>query len=325
MIAFGPVPSRRLGYSLGINHIFPKHCPYSCVYCQVGRTTSLKTVRREFFPVERIIHEVEVKITESASAGREINFLTLVPDGEPTLDSNLVSIIKGLKTFGIHIAVISNASLIDREEVQQALSLADWVSLKVDAVSETDWRQINRPNRHLSLHSILRGIQYFRDHFQGEIVTETMLVSGLNDSETAIQNLASYLKKLSPNKAYLSIPTRPPAESWVMPPDVGRLEGVLATIAEKVPCVDLLFEAEESDFISTGNIAEDILSITAVHPLREAALREMVSRAGSEWGVVEELIYSGKLNCFRYRDERFFVHFRTVPSKKKYGRLHEHR
>jgi wyosine [tRNA(Phe)-imidazoG37] synthetase (radical SAM superfamily) len=184
----------------------------------------------------------------------------------------------------------------------------------VDAVNETDWRQINRPNRHLSLPSILRGIQYFRDHFQGEIVSETMLVSGLNDSETAIQNLASYLQKLNPYKAYLSIPTRPPAESWVMPPDVGRLEGVLTSITEKVPCVEILFEADESDFISTGNITEDILSITAVHPLREAALREMISRAGSEWGVVEELIYSRKLASFHYRGERFFVHFRTIPS-----------
>lgn len=317
MITFGPVPSRRLGYSLGINHIFPKHCPYSCVYCQVGRTTSLKTVRRKFFVVEQIMHDVEKKIIESASAGREINYLTLVPDGEPTLDSNLVSIINGLKTFGIPVAVISNASLIDREEVQQALSLADWVSLKVDAVNETDWHQINRPNKKLSLPSILCGIQNFRDHFQGEFVTETMLVAGFNDSKTAINNLASYLQKLSPIKAYLSIPTRPPAESWVLPPDVGHLESVLAIITEKVPHVDLLFEAEESDFISTGDITEDILSITAVHPLRETALLDMLLRTGTEWSVVEKLVHSGKIACLQYRDERFYLRIHPIPSTKQ--------
>jgi wyosine [tRNA(Phe)-imidazoG37] synthetase (radical SAM superfamily) len=262
------------------------------------------------------MHDVEEKIIESASAGREINYLTLVPDGEPTLDSNLVSIINGLKTFGIPVAVISNASLIAREEVQQALSLADWVSLKVDAVNETDWRQINRPNKKLSLPSILCGIQNFRDHFRGEFVTETMLVAGLNDSETSIKNLVSYLQKLSPFKAYLSIPTRPPAESWVLPPDVGHLESVLAIITEKVPYVDLLFEAEESDFFSTGDIAEDILSITAVHPLRETALRDMLLRTGTEWSVVEKLVHSGKIACLKYRDERFYLRIHPIPSIK---------
>jgi wyosine [tRNA(Phe)-imidazoG37] synthetase (radical SAM superfamily) len=305
-IAFGPVPSRRLGSSLGINHIPPKHCPYSCVYCQVGRTTTLETTRRDFYPLDRILQEVERKISDSVKLEQPIDYLTLVPDGEPTLDINLGKIIEGLEPFGIPIAVISNASLINRKEIQDALFQADWVSLKVDAVSETDWRRINRPYRRLSISSILTGIHNFRSRYHGELVTETMLVAGINDSDTAIQNLSAYLLELQPFISYLSIPTRPPAESWVKAPDADSLKKILAIISEKVSFVDLLFESEGSDFISTGNIIEDILSISAVHPIREEALRSMVTQAGAEWMIVEDLITSKKITCIQYREAHFY-------------------
>jgi wyosine [tRNA(Phe)-imidazoG37] synthetase (radical SAM superfamily) len=135
-----------------------------------------------------------------------------------------------------------------------------------------------------------------------------MLVSGLNDSETAIHNLSAYLLELQPLKSYLSIPTRPPAESWVKPPDADSLRKILEILSEKVSFVDLLFEAEASDFISTGNIIEDILSITAVHPIREEALRYMVAQADADWIIVEELLTSRKITCIKYREERFYLH-----------------
>ena len=121
MIAFGPVPSRRLGYSLGINNIPAKYCTYSCVYCQVGRTTHMTLDRQEFYPVDQILAEVGQKVTEVAQAGKKIDYLTLVPDGEPTLDLNLGKVISGLKQFEIPVAVISNASLIDQIDVQDEL------------------------------------------------------------------------------------------------------------------------------------------------------------------------------------------------------------
>ena len=316
MIAFGPVPSRRLGYSLGINHIPPKHCSYSCVYCQVGRTTSLETTRREFYPVEQILQEVGRKISDSAKLRQPIDYLTLVPDGEPTLDKNLGKLIEGLKPFGIPIAVISNASLIDCAAVQDELLQADWVSLKVDTVIEADWRRINRPYRRLSLPSILSGILEFHDRFQGKLVTETLLVAGINESERAIRSLAAYLDDLQPDRSYLSIPTRPPAEAWVRPPGADSLQKILTILAEKLSFVDILFETEASDFISTGDLVEDILSITAVHPLREEALHRMVSQAGVEWDLVENLIISRKITCIVYRDERFY--FRGSPEGKSY-------
>jgi wyosine [tRNA(Phe)-imidazoG37] synthetase (radical SAM superfamily) len=267
----------------------------------------LETTPQIFYPVELILQEVERKITDCTQIGQAVDYLSLVPDGEPTLDVNLGKLIEGLKRFKIPIAVISNAALIDNPEIQDSLSQADWVSLKIDAVDETIWRQINRSHHRLSLTSILTGIQKFRSRYHGELVTETMLIAGINESDTAIRNLSSYLLELQPFKSYLSIPTRPPAESWVKPPSANSLQRILETVSKKVPFIDLLFESETSDFISTGNVIEDILSITAVHPIREEALRKMVTQAGMDWSVVENLLTTRKIACLQYREELFYM------------------
>jgi len=307
MIAFGPVPSRRLGYSLGINHIPPKHCTYSCVYCQVGRTTSLEINRRQFYPLTEIIDDVGQAIFKAREHGQTIEFLTLVPDGEPTLELQLGELIEALKQFETPIAVISNASLIDHLDVQDALLQADWVSLKVDVVEEVAWQRINRPHGQLSLPAILNGMLSFRSRYHGELVTETMLISRINDNEIAIKALSNFLLELQPFRSYLSIPTRPPAEPWVKPPEAGSLQQVLSVFAVKCPFSDLLFAFEEDDFASTGDLVEDILAITAVHPLRKSALRKMISQAGGDWNIVESLIISGQLACITYRDEIYYL------------------
>jgi len=316
MIVFGPVPSRRLGYSLGINNIPAKYCSYSCVYCQVGKTTHMTIDRQEFYPVDQILAEVGQKVAEVAEAGKKIDYLTLVPDGEPTLDINLGKVIGGLKQFEIPVAVISNASLIDRLDVQEELMQADWVSLKVDSVDERVWRKINRPHRRLSLPRIHEGMFAFKQKYPGKLVTESMLVAGLNDNEKTTRQLCDFLLKLQPSASYLSIPTRPPAEVEVTPPSPEALQEIIEIFAEKVPFVDLLFESEVGDFVSTGNLVEDILSITAVHPLREEALRAMISAAGGTWQVAEELLAVGKISSIFYRNERYFLrHFKDIRRK----------
>ncbi|KPL78825.1 hypothetical protein ADN00_06295 [Ornatilinea apprima] len=307
MIAFGPVPSRRLGHSLGINHIPPKHCPYSCVYCQVGRTTALTLKRRVFYPLAQILREVEEKIASSRQLGLPIDYLTLVPDGEPTLDLQLGAIIQSLKQFQIPVAVISNAALIDRPEVREELSAADWVSLKVDTVDDLEWKKINRPQGHLVLSALLNGMMDFKRMFSGTLVTETMLVSGINESQDSLQRLAAYLLKLQPSRSFLSIPTRPPAETWVKSPEAGQLGSILEFFAERVPFMDLLFEAEAADFHSTGSFVDDLLAITAVHPIRERALRKMVEQAGEDWSTVERLVAEARMIAIPYREEVFFL------------------
>ncbi len=267
--------------------------------------------RQKFYPVDKIMGDVERKILKCMRAGKEIDYLTLVPDGEPTLDLNLGKIIERLKPYGIPIAVISNASLIDRLDVQEELLQADWVSLKVDSVDEQVWKAINRPHRHLSLPNILDGMLTFRKKYRGELATETMLVTGLNDNAKAAQQLCEFLLELQPFRSYLSIPTRPPAESNVTPPSPDSLREIMQVCSNQIPFMYFLFETEVGDFISTGYLIEDILSITAVHPLREEALKGMISRAGGTWKLVEDLLAADEIACINYRDEKYFIrHFK---------------
>ncbi len=226
MLTFGPVPSRRLGRSLGINNIPPKICSYACCYCQVGQTTEKQINRSAFYPVEAIRESVREKLDQARLANEKIDYLTFVPDGEPTLDSNLDREIDALRAFGLPIAVISNASLVSRENVREALEKADWISLKMDSVTEATWRRLNRPHRLLSLPSILDGARTLAGRFTGRLVTETMLVAGLNDGEEELTALARFLEELQPFRAYLAVPTRPPAERWVQVPGKKRCCGL---------------------------------------------------------------------------------------------------
>jgi wyosine [tRNA(Phe)-imidazoG37] synthetase (radical SAM superfamily) len=185
MIAFGPVPSRRLGRSLGINNIPPKICTYACVYCQLGRTIKMRVERAAFYEPEEILRDVRGKVEKARRAGEAIDYLTFVPDGEPTLDLNLGRAIDLLKPLGIKIAVITNSSLMWHEDSREALMQADWVSLKVDAVREDIWRRVDRPHGTLQLASIQDGILGFAKTYTGHLVTETMLVEGINDGESS--------------------------------------------------------------------------------------------------------------------------------------------
>jgi wyosine [tRNA(Phe)-imidazoG37] synthetase (radical SAM superfamily) len=312
MTAFGPVPSRRLGHSLGINNIPPKICTYSCVYCQLGRTKKMQVERRIFYNPQKILQDVQDKVKKMKETGNPIDYLTFVPDGEPTLDVNLVYEIDLLKSLGINIAVITNGSLIWREDVREALKKADWVSLKIDAVQEEFWRRINRPYGALKLSSIQQGMLEFAETYSGELVTETMLVRTVNDSEDSLRNIADLLARLRPDKAYLSIPTRPPAEGWVRPPPEKIINQAYHILHGRIDRVEYLIGYEGNDFAFTGNVEEDLLSITAVHPMREEAVSDFLTRAGSDWSVIHRLIDSGHLIETKYKRWKFYM--RRLPS-----------
>jgi wyosine [tRNA(Phe)-imidazoG37] synthetase (radical SAM superfamily) len=307
MIAFGPVPSRRLGQSLGINHIPPKVCTYSCVYCQIGRTTQMRVGRQAFYPVGEILRAVEEQVQRAKARGEAVDYMTFVPDGEPTLDANLGRAIEGLRPLGIPIAVISNASLLWQQDVRADLMGADWVSLKVDAVDERAWRRVDRPRGSLDLAAILEGALAFARSFQGTLVSETMLVSGVNDGVEQIEGVASFLGKLRPATAYLAVPTRPPAEGWVRAPDEGTLNRAYQILSETVERVEYLIGYEGDAFALTGDAETDLLSITAVHPMREDAARTFLARAGAEWDVMTQLVMEDKLVEAAYRGHRFYV------------------
>jgi len=307
MIAFGPVPSRRLGHSLGINNIPPKFCTYSCVYCQIGRTINMENERREFYKIEKIIEDVEKKVKEARKRGEKIDYLTFVPDGEPALDINIGKEIGFLKNLGIKIAVITNGSLIWKRDVQNDLCKADWVSLKVDAVSKEIWQRIDRPHKSLDLEEILEGIAEFSKIFKGELTTETMLIKGINDKYEEIKKIASFLEKLKPYKSYISIPTRPPAEKWAVPANEHNINMAFQVFNERDIDAEYLIGYEGNAFAFTGNIEEDLLSITSVHPMREEGVKELLKKADADWGVVEKLIRESKLMEVEYQGKKYYM------------------
>ena len=315
MITFGPVPSRRLGRSLGINNIPYKICTYSCVYCQIGRTLKMQLNRAEFYKPSEIYDAVSRHLEKLTQKGEKVDYMTFVPDGEPTLDKNLGEEIKMLKTHNIPIAVITNGSLIYDSEVRDALNEADFISLKVDAVSEKIWRSIDRPHRKLDLEAILDGMRQFADRFHGKLVTETMLIDLSNSpihaqdnrSEQELEKIADFIAELSPDVAYIAVPTRPPAEEWVAPASEDDIAKAYHIFSSKGLKTEYLIGFEGYEFASTGDIEKDILSITAVHPMREDALAEFLKKNGVEWRIVEQLIEKGMLKAVDYMGHRYYL------------------
>lgn len=292
---------------MGINNIPAKVCTYSCIYCQVGRTTGMRGDRRFFYEPEDIFQDLRNRLAEAEKRSERVDYLTFVPDGEPTLDVNLGREILLLKALEIPIGVITNSSLLWREDVREELARADWVSVKIDAVQEGLWRQINRPYKGLHLSLILDGILEFAGIFAGKLVTETMLLRGINDNDTCMKGIADFLAELQPHTAYLSIPTRPPAETSAGVPDEESINRNYQLLADKLKRVEYLIGYEGDAFAFSGDIEQDILNITAVHPMREAAVSKLLSRAGSSWEVVDRLLAQGDLSETKYDGNIFYL------------------
>ena len=307
MIVFGPIPSRRLGLSLGINNIgSQKLCSYSCVYCQIGETKQKTSLPQTCHDPEMLAAAVE-KHLNKLDARHKPDYLTLVAKGEPTLDINIGKEIRLLKLSGFPVAVITNASVLNNNKVRESLYLADWVSVKIDSVDAKIWQRINRPARPLNLNSILAGISEFADGFANQLHTETMLLDGYNDTPEQLERTAAFISGLNPRKAYLSVPTRPCAVKGTKPVSESKLTEAWYLYISKGINTELLngFEGTDSGF--TGNAYEDILSITAVHPLREDQLTELLNREKSDFSVVQSLLRQRLLKKVNYRKNIFYA------------------
>lgn len=307
-IAYGPVPSRRLGQSLGINNIPPKICTYSCVYCQLGRTIDMRVDRQRFYTVDEVVESVREKVENALKKEEPIDHLTFVPDGEPTLDINLGDEITRVKDMGYKVAVISNGSLISDEDVRDELSRADRVSLKFDAVSEEMWRKVNRPHKKLDLENILEGASVFSEIFDGELNTETMMVKGMNDDSKELKEIADTIAGLDVDKSSISIPTRPPAEDWAEPPDEEKITEAYKIFEDRGIDAEYIIGYEGDTFASSGDLKEDLLSITSVHPMRERQVDKLITKADKgDWDSVNELIDQGKLIETSFGGEKFYM------------------
>jgi wyosine [tRNA(Phe)-imidazoG37] synthetase (radical SAM superfamily) len=225
--------------------------------------------RQAFYKPEQILMRVERKIDEATLRGERIDYITFVPDGEPTLDVNLGREISLLKHAGIPIAVITNASLLWREEVREELLAADFVSLKVDAVSHDLWRRINRPHKDLKLDKILDGVKEFARSFEGILVSETMLIDCVN-YEDELERIANFLEDLVKlNRAYIAIPTRPPAEMWAKQAKEETLNAAFQKFSKRLGSnkVEFLIRYEGNAFASPFTHGVMSLCILRVKPL----------------------------------------------------------
>lgn len=318
-IAFGPVPSRRLGQSLGINNVTTKACSYTCVYCQIGPTTRKIVEPRPFFTSRQIHGAVAARLRKLGARGLSADHLTFVPDGEPTLDSALGESIDALRDLGIPIAVITNGSLLWRSDVRARLGHADLVSVKVDTVRDDAWRRINLPHHDLSLSTMLQGIREFAEGFDGTLITDTMLIAGMNDDAGSLADTADFLADIAPRTAYLAIPTRPTTVRTAQGTDEAGLIRAHEIFASRLPSVELLTGHEVGEFADTGDARTDLLATTAVHPMREADVRRLLSRDQSDWRLVESLLAEGVLKATACDGDVFYLRpvvrsRRQVPS-----------
>jgi wyosine [tRNA(Phe)-imidazoG37] synthetase (radical SAM superfamily) len=306
-IAFGPIPSRRLGQSLGINNVTTKACSYTCVYCQIGKTTEKIIEPRIFFSPTQIHEAVTARVEKLKARSLAIDYLTFVPDGEPTLDIALGESIDVLRDLGIPIAVITNGTLLWRDDVRTRLSRADLVSVKVDSVHEDAWRKINLPHHDLSLATMLQGIREFASGFSGTLITDTMLIAGINDDAASLTDTATFLADIAPRTAYLAVPTRPTTVKKTQGTDEGGLTRAHEIFAAALPSVELLTGHEVGEFAHTGDARSDLLAITAVHPMREADVRRLLTRDQADWRLVEDLLAEGVLKSTDYDGEHFYL------------------
>jgi wyosine [tRNA(Phe)-imidazoG37] synthetase (radical SAM superfamily) len=206
---FGPVPSRRLGFSLGVDIIPAKYCSFDCIYCQIGKTTNVEIARKSFTDPYTIIDE----IIDAVNKTERIDYITFSGSGEPTLNSDLGTMIKEVKkTTDIPVAVITNGALLYLDDVRKDLLLADVILPSLDAVSEDVFRYINRPHSLIDIETIIRGLKLLRNEYQGKIWLEVMLIKDVNDTREELGKLKKIVSELNVDKLQLNTVTRPPNE-----------------------------------------------------------------------------------------------------------------
>lgn len=303
---FGPVPSRRLGQSLGIDTIPLKTCNWNCVYCQLGRTVPLTNERREYVPVEETLLEVEQALRSHKSGG--IDWVTFVGSGEPTLHSRIGEMIHRVKEMTpLPVAVITNGSLLYLPEVREELFAADAILPTLDAGNAGLYRKINRPHPEITFERLVDGLTAFRREYRGKLWVEVMLVRGQNDMEDTLREIADKLLRIQPDEVHVNLPTRPPVETWVQPPDE---EGLMRALAILGAVAHVVHPAQGSfDLSGSENIVDAIVGVITRHPMRDDELRRALEKwtPGQVDSALKELAVSGRAQVVERYGHRFWV------------------
>ena len=296
------MPSRRLGRSLGIDIVPLKHCTLDCVYCQLGRTTQKTIERRDYVPVEAVLAELR----DTLKKGLKADFITISGSGEPTLNSRLGDLIDGIKKItDIPVAIMTNGTLLYREDVRADCAKADLVVPSLDAGDEAAFRKVNRPHRDISIEKLVDGLVTFRKEFPGRIWLEVFLVEGLNTDIAEIDKIRGLIKRISPDKVQLNTAVRPTADPAIKKVDAEKLEIIARQIGDGCEVVADL-PPRHSDKLMHST-AEDILSMLKRRP---CSLNDISSGLGippnEALKHITELQHRGLIDSEVKNDRTFF-------------------
>jgi len=300
---FGPVPSRRLGRSLGVDLIPPKTCPYDCIYCEVGPTTH-QTRQRFAGQTEAIITELEDYLGD---VPQPPDVITLAGSGEPTLNLGLGRIISVIKEMSqIPVAVLTNGALLYLPEVRHELAAADIVLPSLDSACEASYQLINRPLPELSLASLLEGLISFRQEFRGQIWLEVMLLKGLNDSAAELTHLRRALQEIAPDQVQLNTAVRPVVEATARPLDQIEMAAAATFLGGPVQVIAAFNRADVAELACQD---EDLVEMLSRRPMTAADIAKALSLPLVQIVArLKCLLDSGRISHDRYHDQDFFRH-----------------
>ncbi len=298
---FGPVPSRRLGRSLGVDLIPRKTCPYDCIYCEVGPTTC-KTLTRLDYQAEAIIAELAAYLERG---GQEVDFITLAGSGEPTLNLGLARIIQAIKELtDTPVAVLTNGALLHLPEVRRDLAAADVILPSLDAAIEETWRAINRPLPEQSLAQMIEGLEALRREYRGRIWLEIMILKGLNDTEEELSALRRVIKRLAPDKVQLNTAVRPVVVDVAQPLTLEEMQDIASFLGAGAEVI-----ASSSRPVSAETAVSDarFLEMLARRPMTAPDLAQVL---GLPLDLVQErlerLCESGLIDRSLYQNQGFY-------------------
>ncbi len=298
---YGPVPSRRMGLSVGISPIPKKYCNYSCIYCQLGRTKNLTNKREIYFELDDILEEFKNYMKENI----EFDVVTIVGEGEPTLYLKLGDLIEGLKKLtNKPIAVITNGSLFYDETLRKELNKADIVLPSLDAWNEEIFKKINRPHGSIKFDEMIKGLMKFSKDYSGELWIETMIVKDINDKEEDYLQLKAILDMIDYDRLYINTPVRPPAENYVEQPSEESLKKAIEIL--RGISIDKLvsegFYSEEKDDY------EAITSIIKRHPMNQYEIKSFLASRKCEKidDIINKLENDNKIEVISYKNYKTY-------------------
>lgn len=285
---YGPVPSRRLGLSLGVDLVPKKVCTYDCIYCQIGRTALQTIERREYIPFRSILQDAKEALAE---CGNDVDYIAISGSGEPTLNLKLGEVIQGIKELtSLPLAVITNGSLLYLDQVRRELLLADVVMPSLDAATAHVFHTINRPHPSLKVADIIQGMAAFRRDYKGQIWLEILLCRAMNDEPEEIERIRDVIRAIQPDKVQLNTVVRPSVEDYASPLSLSRMEQIRSVLGEgaeiiaefegygrKIPWEDL--EEKVIRLIQRRPVTPDDLSKTlGIHDLEVTKILDKLTK-----------------------------------------------